>query len=271
MDEPIGACSPLYASLFDDPSSSSICLKSACIRSDASFSLPYEIVFSMSFMCSLHGGKKVDFDGQLYYKWYKIKIFAERPVGSEVQELFPYWEGRLPHMSSFAALGTNIYTFGGQLHSPSSDRFTFSPNLNVLDVYRWPIVDVLPAAPMIFPRLDPQSLVLDGKLFIIGGNILTESTTCWDICWDCEEEDYEEREFEEEEYEEEESEKEESTKGTKGNLRKMNTRNTTMRNTRKRKMKFPLYSFITPVVTLLLRFMTPSLEDGIPWPGLHFL
>ncbi|KAE8098827.1 hypothetical protein FH972_016862 [Carpinus fangiana] len=64
-------------------------------------------------------------------------------------------------MSSFVALGTNIYTFGGQLHSSSSNRFTFSPNLNVLDVYRWPIIDVLPVASMIFPRLDPQSLVLD--------------------------------------------------------------------------------------------------------------
>jgi hypothetical protein len=213
MDEPTGSCSPLYASLFDDPPSPSICIKSARIRLDASFSLPYEIAFSMSFMSSLHGGMEADSDRKLYYKWYKIKIFAEGPVGSEVPELFPFWEGRLPHMSSFAALGTNIYTFGGQVHSSSSDHLTFSPNLNVLDVYRWPIVDVLPAAPMIFPRLDPQSLVLDGKLFIIGGNILIESTTCWDICWENEEGEYEEGEYEEEDYEEEESEEEESEKG----------------------------------------------------------
>ena len=79
----------------------------------------------------------------LYYKWYKIKIFAEGPVGSEVPELFLYCEGRLPHMLSFAAQGTNIYTFGSQLNSSSLDRFTFSFNLNLLDVYRWPIVNVL--------------------------------------------------------------------------------------------------------------------------------
>ena len=71
----------------------------------------------------------------LYYKWYKIKIFAEELIRSEIQELFPYWEERLPRMSSFAALGTNIYTFGGKLNSSSLDHFIFSFNLNVLDVY----------------------------------------------------------------------------------------------------------------------------------------
>ena len=99
-------------------------------------------------------------------------------------------------MSSLAALDTNIYTFGGQLNLSFLDHFLFSPNLNVLDVYRWPIIVVLPAASMIFPRLDPQSLVLDGKLFIICKNILTESTTCWDICWEYEEADYEEYKYE---------------------------------------------------------------------------
>jgi hypothetical protein len=53
----------------------------------------------------------------------------------------------------------------------------------------------------------------------------------------------------------------------KGNLKKRNMRNTIIRNTRKRKMNIPLYSFITH----LLRFMTPPLEDGIPWLCLHFL
>jgi hypothetical protein len=89
MDEPTGSCSPLYASLFDDPPSPSICIKSARIRLDASFSLPYEIAFSMSFISSLRGGKETDSNGKLYYKWYKIKIFVEGPIRSEVPELFP--------------------------------------------------------------------------------------------------------------------------------------------------------------------------------------
>ena len=46
-------------------------------------------------------------------------------------------------MLSLAALDTNIYTFGGQLNSSSSDRFKFSLNLNVLDDYRGLIVDML--------------------------------------------------------------------------------------------------------------------------------
>ena len=86
---------------------------------------------------------KADSDGMLYYKWYKIKIFAKRSVGSEIPELFPYWEGRLRRTLSFTALCTNIYTFGGQFYLSSLNRFTFSPNLNLMDVYLGPIIDVL--------------------------------------------------------------------------------------------------------------------------------
>lgn len=188
MEEPTGAlamagrsCSPLFESLIHDPPPPSICLTSVCLRRDSIYSCPYEIVFSMSF---LDGGKEADldknYDGMLLYKWYKMKIFAEAPPESEVPEIFPYWEGRLPQMSSFAALGRNMYAFGGQ-HNYSPGRCPFSPNLYLLDVFRWPIEDVFPAASMLFPRLDPQSLVLDGKLFILGGDILMESTTCWEI------------------------------------------------------------------------------------------
>ena len=68
MDEPIGACSSLYESLFDDLPLPSICLKYIRNCSDASFSLPYEISFSMFFMSSLHGGKEADSNEMLYYK-----------------------------------------------------------------------------------------------------------------------------------------------------------------------------------------------------------
>jgi hypothetical protein len=176
MEKPISAlampagrsCSPVYESLIHDPPPPSICLKSVCLRLHTFCSHPYDIVFCLSF---LHSGKEADsnkgYDGKILYRWYGIKL------ESEETEIFPYWEGRLPEMSSFAALSPNIYIFGGQLDS-ASEFFKFSRNVHGLGFN-----GLFPAASMRYPRFEPQSLVLDGKLFVLGGNILSESTAYW--------------------------------------------------------------------------------------------
>ncbi|KAE8098831.1 hypothetical protein FH972_016866 [Carpinus fangiana] len=136
----------------------------------------YDLVFFQ--LCFYHENEK-DFT-----KWYKIKVCAESyaKVENEIIEIIPLWRGQLPPNASYAALGCNIYCFGGDRSSSSvssTEVYKLVSNFLVSDE-RW---IQMPSTKV--PRIRARILVLDGKIYVVGGItfFLTRSDPRWHEIW----------------------------------------------------------------------------------------
>ncbi|KAE8098830.1 hypothetical protein FH972_016865 [Carpinus fangiana] len=136
----------------------------------------YDLVFLQPCFC--HENKK-DFT-----KWYKIKVCAERyeKVENEIIEILPLWRGQLPPNASYAALGCDIYRFGGDRSSSSvssTEVYKLVSNFPVSDE-RW-----IQMPSMKISRICTCILVLDGKIYVVGGTtfFLTRSDPRWHEIW----------------------------------------------------------------------------------------
>jgi hypothetical protein len=99
-------------------------------------------------------------------------------VENEIIEIHPLWRGHLPQNASYAALGCDIYRFGGDCSSSS---------VSSTEVYKlvsnFPISDEswIQMPSMKVPRIRARILVLDGKIYAVGGTtfFLTRSDPRW--------------------------------------------------------------------------------------------
>ncbi|XP_059428257.1 uncharacterized protein LOC132162029 isoform X2 [Corylus avellana] len=95
-------------------------------------------------------------------KWYKIKVCAEScaKVVNEI-EIHPLWRGQLPLNASYAALGCDLYCFGGERPSssfvPSSEVYKLVSNFPISNE-SWIRMPSMKA-----PRVGARILVLDAR------------------------------------------------------------------------------------------------------------
>ncbi|KAE7998793.1 hypothetical protein FH972_003301 [Carpinus fangiana] len=113
-----------------------------------------------------------DYDGygKTRTRWFSITIHAADPdtgtggvLPKEKKKLFAsFWEGKLPMIKGFAALGSNVYSFGG-LTYPICLSNVYKSDVTTPHRRR--------VCPMISPRYNSHSLVLDGKIYVFSGHL----------------------------------------------------------------------------------------------------
>jgi hypothetical protein len=109
--------------------------------------------------------------GKTRTRWFSITIHAADPdTGTggvrpeEKKKLFAsFWEGKLPMIRGFAALGSNVYSFGGLTYP-----------ICLSNVYKLDVTTPHPrrVCPMISRRLESRSLVLDGKIYVFSDHLV---------------------------------------------------------------------------------------------------
>jgi hypothetical protein len=108
--------------------------------------------------------------------WYTLTIPTDAVDGEE-GSILRVWKGRMPVElpASFAALGSELFCVGGRLRRPGIPRsfFTIShppiPDIYALDINSPGEKDWIRVGSTISPRLEPHSLVIDGKLYVLSG------------------------------------------------------------------------------------------------------
>jgi hypothetical protein len=122
--------------------------------------------------------------GKTRTRWFSITIHAADPdTGTggvrpkEKKKPFAsFWEGKLPMINGFAALGSNVYSFGGLTYP-----------ICLSNVYKLDVTTPHPrrVCPMISPRYNSHSLVVDGKIYVFSGHLRSIlPTDCRDeVCW----------------------------------------------------------------------------------------
>ncbi|KAE8056024.1 hypothetical protein FH972_012827 [Carpinus fangiana] len=123
----------------------------------------YEVVFCMSFW----QGKK-DLDEELT-DWYCINLYAESP--GEITNISPFWKGYAPKRSSVEAVGPSIYYFGGFRRCDSAQsRYAFARSHDVSSLCIESQNQLYAMPSMIVPRIQPQTFVLDDKIYVLSGH-----------------------------------------------------------------------------------------------------
>jgi len=135
-------------------------------------SSPYDIFFCMPIWK----------ERRLISRWYAIKVLADCPLKVDSEEIFPFWEGELPHGSSFAAIAPDLYYIGGKRYLDRDSCRTITADACKLDVTR-PSKEWIPVMSMNSPRLRAHVLVVDGKLLVLAGitSLSNSCSSCMDV------------------------------------------------------------------------------------------
>ncbi|KAE8076054.1 hypothetical protein FH972_014727 [Carpinus fangiana] len=108
--------------------------------------------------------------------WYTLTIPTDTVDGEE-GSILRVWKGSIPVElpASFAVLGSELFCVGGRLRRPGIPRsfFTLSqppiPDIYALDINSPGEKDWIRVGSTISPRLEPHSLVIGGKLYVLSG------------------------------------------------------------------------------------------------------
>lgn len=138
---------------------------------DSSPSICYDIVFLMHL---LQGPLM---ERAVLSRWYKITVHADgsQKNGGEELQICPFWTGNHRRDYSFAILGSDLYSVGGQHCCRSDSDSDFDSDLFpsfVRSVWKLEITrpnNWVPVPKMISPRLQPHNFVIGGKLFVLDG------------------------------------------------------------------------------------------------------
>ncbi|XP_062167836.1 uncharacterized protein LOC133874024 [Alnus glutinosa] len=136
-------------------------------RSARILNRPCDIVVNMPIMPPREDGAYRDV--RPISRWYRFQVPALLPLKSQEVEISPFWKGFIPKASTSAVLGSDLYYVGGLY---LSDYYCFPPS--VPDVLKLNLTsrtpNLVPADySMISPRIDPLTLVVDQKLFVMSG------------------------------------------------------------------------------------------------------
>ena len=128
--------------------------------SSSSSSPPYEVLISLPTYA----------EGfvEIMERWYTMEIRADAVDGAE-GSISEAWRNCAPYeLSTFALLGSDLYSIGGRSYNPDGMRCLISEvhKVNIRD----PVGDWIPVESMISPRARPHIFVLGGKLYALSGN-----------------------------------------------------------------------------------------------------
>jgi hypothetical protein len=128
--------------------------------SSLSSSSPYEVLISLPIY--------VDGIVEIMERWYTMEIPADAVDGAE-GSISEAWRNCAPYeLSTFALLGSDLYSIGGRSYNSDGMRCLISEvhKVNIRD----PIGDWIPVESMISPRAKPHIFVIGGKLYALSGN-----------------------------------------------------------------------------------------------------
>jgi hypothetical protein len=139
----------------------SSCLeKKRKIDGSSSSSPPYEVLISLPI--------RVKGRMEITERWHTMKIPADAVDGAE-GSISQAWKNDAPHENStFALLGSDLYSIGGRSHNYDGMPFLISEvhKVNIRD----PIGGWIPVESMISPRANPHIFVIGGKLYALSGD-----------------------------------------------------------------------------------------------------
>lgn len=122
----------------------------------------YEIVFCVD---EQKFGAEDDGEEWTLTKWYTIKVHS---YGAMVypKPLVPFWKGKVYSLESLAALGSQIYAFGGLSHDGSPQAIQDVCKLQVTPhvAQEW-----VPVSPMLSSRYCPETSVLGNRIYVRNG------------------------------------------------------------------------------------------------------
>ncbi|XP_059428380.1 uncharacterized protein LOC132162138 isoform X2 [Corylus avellana] len=127
--------------------------------SSSSSSPPYEALISLPIR--MKGMMEIT------ERWYTMKIPADAVDGAE-GSISEAWRTWAPHENStFALLGSDLYSIGGRSYDSDGMPFFISKvhKVNIRD----PIGGWIPVESMISPRANPHIFVIGGKLYALSG------------------------------------------------------------------------------------------------------